>query len=286
MKLVARWAWVAVLGTALALSWWSLDALARHYGMPALLAGMVSATFDGSALVAADLAMKLTREADSAALVKLLMFSAVGLSAWLNFEHGALLHYPFAVRVLFATPPILGGSLFELHLRGAHRARLRELGRIATPLPPLGTAVWVMHPFASMRRMSQITASRLRSIPLDVMDYAGVVPSTSAPKSAPGNTVVPALVAQIVGAQPNASARGTCAPSPRPVRRKTVSDEHYVAQVREIVMATGVVPSAREVARLLHVGQDRARRLVVMVTTEQDTAATIDDSPPATARAS
>jgi hypothetical protein len=50
MKVVARWAWVAVLGTALALSWWSLDALARHYGMPPILAAMVSATFDGAAL--------------------------------------------------------------------------------------------------------------------------------------------------------------------------------------------------------------------------------------------
>jgi hypothetical protein len=105
MKLVAQWAWIVVLGTALALSWWSLDALARHYGMPALLAGMVSTTFDGAAMVAAELAMRLARAAESTAMVKLLMLSAVGTSVWLNYEHGALLNYPTPVRVLFAAPP-------------------------------------------------------------------------------------------------------------------------------------------------------------------------------------
>ena len=86
MKLLARWAWVAVLGTALALSWWSLDAFARRYGMPPALAAMVSATFDGAALVAADLAMRRAAVADSALAVKVLMLGAVGLSAWLNYR--------------------------------------------------------------------------------------------------------------------------------------------------------------------------------------------------------
>jgi hypothetical protein len=50
MKHLARWTWVAVLGTALAPSWWSLDAVARRYGMSVVLAGMVSATFGGAVL--------------------------------------------------------------------------------------------------------------------------------------------------------------------------------------------------------------------------------------------
>ena len=146
MKLLARWAWVAVLGTALALSWWSLDALARHYGMPPALAAMVSATFDGAALVAADLAMRRAAVADSAVAVKVLMLAAVGLSAWLNYEHGLLLNYPVAVRVLFASPAVIGGSLFELQLRSQHRTRLHELGRVAAPLPRLGFLVLVLPP--------------------------------------------------------------------------------------------------------------------------------------------
>ena len=72
------------------------------------------------------------------------MLAAVGLSAWLNFEHGALMHYPFPIRILFASPSVIGGSLFELQLRCLHRSRLRELGRVAAPLPPLGMLVWVL----------------------------------------------------------------------------------------------------------------------------------------------
>jgi hypothetical protein len=37
----------------------------------------------------------------------MLMLGAVGLSAWLNYEHGLLLHYPEAVRVLFASPAVI-----------------------------------------------------------------------------------------------------------------------------------------------------------------------------------
>jgi hypothetical protein len=58
MKRFAPWAWLVVLGTALALTWWSLDALGLRFGMPRLLAGMVSATFDRAALVEADLALR------------------------------------------------------------------------------------------------------------------------------------------------------------------------------------------------------------------------------------
>jgi hypothetical protein len=47
-------------------------------------------------------------------------------------------------------------------------------------------------------------------------------------------------------------------------------DEFYAAQLRELVAAAGgVIPSAREVARLLSVGQDRARRLVDMLNAER-----------------
>jgi hypothetical protein len=82
MRRLAPWAWLIVLGTALALSWWSLDALGLHFGMPEMLAATVSATFDDAALVAAGLAMRRAAVADSAASVKLLMVVAVGLSAW------------------------------------------------------------------------------------------------------------------------------------------------------------------------------------------------------------
>ena len=57
--------------------------------------------------------------------------------------------------------------------------------------------------------------------------------------------------------------------------RKPVPDEQYLARLRELVTAAGgAVPSAREVARLLSVGQDRARRLVAMMTELAENGAT------------
>lgn len=53
--------------------------------------------------------------------------------------------------------------------------------------------------------------------------------------------------------------------------RNPVPDEFYAAQFREPVATTGdAIPSAREVARLPSVGQDRARRLVAMLSAEQE----------------
>jgi hypothetical protein len=266
VRALARWAWVIVLGTALALSWWSLDALARHYGVPTVLAGMVSATFDGAALVAAELAIRRAQVADSAAAVKLLMLAAVALSAWLNYEHGALLSYPLAVRVLFAAPPVIAGALFEVQLRTLHRAKLHDLGLIAQPLPRLGLLVWLLHPFSAYTRVRQISASRLQSVPLSVMDWQDesaprletqAVQLHSIQAAAPDLPV--ATPHQVCEVPPLAA--GTAAPpTPR------LGDDYYAARLGELVAAnSGKVPSAREVARKLSIGQDRARRLVAQL---------------------
>jgi hypothetical protein len=270
MKRLAPWAWLVVLGTALALSWWSLDALARHYGMPAPLAAMVSATFDGAALVAADLAMRRAAIADSAAAVKLLMLCTIGLSSGLNYAHGLLLGYPMAIRVLFAAPSVIGGWLFELQLSGIHRTRLHELGRVSQPLPRFGLAVWAFHPFAALKRVSQIAGSRLRSVPVTVMDWEGAPASVhelpGVPPEAPDRTLILAAPVEPAGAPPQEE-------GPRihmRAGRTPVPDELYLAKLREHVEeAGGVIPSAREVARLLSIGQDRARRLLALLQAEQ-----------------
>jgi hypothetical protein len=256
MKTFASWAWLVVLGTALALSWWSLDALALHFGVPSVLAAMVSATFDGAALVAADLALRRAAVADSAAAVKLLMFVAVGLSAWLNWNHGALLGYPIVGRVLFAAPSVLSGWLFELQLRSLRSARVRQLGRKAQPLPELGVIVWVFHPWAALRHLSRIAGSRLYSVPVTVMDWE--------------SALVP--MRELAGAAADECTRENAAAAvrrPRRAGRSPVPDEMYLLKLRSIVdEAGGVVPSAREVARQLNVGQDRARRLLAALNEE------------------
>lgn len=285
MRVLSRWAWLVVLGTALALSWWSLDALARRYGTPPVLAGMVSTTFDGAALVAAELAIRRAQAADSAGAVKLLMLAAVSLSAWLNYEHGALLHYPFPVRMLFAAPPVIAGSLFELQLRSVHRSRLRELGQVAEPLPRLGFMVWALHPLAALKRVHAITGSRLQSVPVTVMDWTGAGPPVPTAGTAP----------IYMHESPDPSVEGTAnaALMPAPVEstlalpiadesrtheragRTAVPDELYLEKLRALVAENGgILPSARKVARLLSVGQDRARRLIALLAAEQSSSDT------------
>jgi hypothetical protein len=298
MKRLAPWAWLIVLGTALALSWWSLDALGLRFGMPKVLAGMVSATFDGAALVAADLALRRAVKADPTIAVKLLMLAAVGVSAWLNWEHAVLLSYPLVGRVLFAAPSVLSGSLFELQLRSMHRDRLRETGRSAKPMPKFGVIVWVFHPWSAIKHLSRIAASRLRSVPVTVMDWEGVPGTVREPSTVAGEVVREAEllsapveveheeadeseahganqdeVVDLEVEQTQETADSTAGEAedteaevtPRnKASRSRVPDELYMGKLRELVdEAEGVVPSAREVARKLGVGQDRARRLIV-----------------------
>jgi hypothetical protein len=278
MRVLVRWAWVIVLGTALSLSWWSLDVLARRYGVPSPLAAVVSATFDGAALVAAELAMQRAQVADSAAAVKLFMMAAVGLSAGLNYEHGLLLGYPIAIRVLFAAPSVISGLLFELQLRNLHRARLHELDRVAPALPRFGFLVWLFHPIGVLQRVSQIAASRLQSVPVTVMDWESEQTTLVAlPLSAPVAELEPATDdganGQADTADPEQEAEKQEAEPDPPTRpgRKPIPDEVYASQLRQYLVATGeAVPSARQVADLLSIGQDRARRLVKLVGVERE----------------
>jgi Protein of unknown function (DUF2637) len=286
LKRIAPWAWLVVLGTALALSWWSLDALALHFGVPKVLAAMVSATFDGAALVAADLALRRAVVADPVFSVKLLMLVAVGLSAWLNWQHGALLAYPLVGRVLFAAPSVLSGWLFELQLRHLRRTRLRETGRTAKPLPQFGLVVWAFHPWAALKKVSQIAESRLRSVPVTVMDWEAASAPARELATIPGEVMEErVLLAAPVEADSDdhgqaevdkAETEGTKEGADTAIHvrhkgtRSGVPDELYLVKLRNLVdEAGGVMPSAREVARRLSVGQDRARRLIGALRQEQ-----------------
>jgi hypothetical protein len=278
LKRLAPWAWLVVLGTALALSWWSLDALALDFGVPKLLAALVSATFDGAALVAADLALRRAVLADPALSVRLLMFTAVGLAAWLNWEHGALLGYGMVGRVLFAAPSVLSGWLFELQLRGLRRDRLHATGRIAKPLPQFGMVVWAFHPWATLRHLSRIAGSRLHSVPVTVMDWEGALTPVRGLTNAAerpvilGAPVEPAVTDDLEHAV--AEETDEEVPAPAKAGRTPVPDELYLVGLRELVdEAGGMVPSAREVARKLGVGQDRARRLIALLKDEHTEAA-------------
>jgi len=213
-----------VVLAALAISWWSLYTLAHtQYGMPSYLAAVVSTVYDGGALVLADLSQRYARSQDSGAGPRFLMLSLIGVSAWLNWRHATMLHYSLPGQVMFSSPPVVAGALFEIEQRFTHREALRAFGRVAPALPAFGRYAWLLHPARTMHRVWLITASRVDSVPVTVMDIypaaapAGDVPEPIAPAAAPepepepvsGNVTpepepVSGDVAVLLGAEPPA----------------------------------------------------------------------------------
>jgi hypothetical protein len=58
---MSRAGWLIVAGAALTLSAYSLYWVSRRYGLPVPLAAIVSAAFDGAAIVCCDLSLKYAR---------------------------------------------------------------------------------------------------------------------------------------------------------------------------------------------------------------------------------
>lgn len=195
-----------------------------------------------------------------------------------------LLGYPIAGRVLFAAPSVISGWLFELQLRSLRRARVHELGRAAPLLPQFGFIVWMFHPFTALRHLSRIAGSRLNSVPVTVIDWSapasvrelGTVPGEvmgermhlAAPAEAEADDHGQAEV-HMIEAEGTRDGAGEAVCVRQKAARSRVPDEPYLVKLRNLVdEAGGVVPSAREAARQLNVGQDRARRMLTALADE------------------
>jgi Protein of unknown function (DUF2637) len=162
MIILSRFAWLVVITSALALSNWSLFYVGRHYGLPVILAGILSVSLDGAALVCADIALRYAREhGTSGASSRITVLVLAGISAWLNSEHASLAHDGLPAHVMFAVPPLAALTLFELHTRYSRRSALREAGRVAESLPAFGGHIWLHHPWGAYSGVRAITSRRL-----------------------------------------------------------------------------------------------------------------------------
>jgi hypothetical protein len=161
-KLLSRIGWLVVAGAALSLSAYSLYWVGIHYGLPPILAGLVSAAFDGAALVCADLALRYARShGDSGFGPRLGVFILAGASAYLNMQHAIINGDPPAARVLYAAPPITAIAIYELHIRWERRGALRKAGRVPAALPAFGRYAWLLFPLRTLGVMRRIVAHRL-----------------------------------------------------------------------------------------------------------------------------
>ena len=160
MRLVSRASWIVVVAVALAISWWSLAAVARHYGLPWIPAAGLSTVFDGAALVASSIALShAQRHGDSGTGARVTVMLLVASSAFLNADHAAILRDRLPAYLLFATPPVVAWLIFELHTRWVRRDALIAAGRTARPLPVFGHPVWLDHPLSTYRARRRITAA-------------------------------------------------------------------------------------------------------------------------------
>lgn len=164
--------WLVIIAAALGLSTWSLYALAHDtYRVPMALAAVVSAVFDGGALVAADLRLAHAREGESGGGARLAVLAFAAGSVFLNATHALHDAYGTPGAVLFSAPAVVAMIVFELKSRHTYRTELGRHGRLAPPLPPFGKLAGLLHPLATFTKVRDITGSRITSIPVTVLDW-------------------------------------------------------------------------------------------------------------------
>ena len=164
IKRLASVAWIIVVSVALAVSNWSLAVVGHHFGLPYTmppLAWVLSIIFDGAALIAGSLTLRSARELGSnGSASRAFVFILAGTSAWLNSEHASLLNLGLPARIMYAAPPIVSITLFELTTRFEYRTALQKAGRTVEPLPVFGTAAWLFHPLGSLSDIWHMTGLR------------------------------------------------------------------------------------------------------------------------------
>jgi len=269
-----RLVWPLVVLAALAISWWSLYTLAHtQYGMPSYLAAVVSTVYDGGALVLADLSQRYARSQDSGAGPRFLMLALIGVSAWLNYRHATMLHYSLPGQVMFSSPPVVAGALFEIEQRFTHREALRAFGRVAPALPAFGRYAWLLHPARTAHRVWLITASRVDSVPVTVMD---IYPAAAPVQDAPEPTAPAAAPEQEDAPEPGAVPAQRTEPNPSAVALENAVARLILARPPEwqsltiqaaIERADAIVPDGpktpRELVEILsHVGVETTEAYV------------------------
>jgi Protein of unknown function (DUF2637) len=154
-KIISNSGWIVVTIAALSISTWSLYWLGtRQLKMPPVLAGMISACFDGGAIYFSAKSVQWAKiHGVSGLSSRMPMFLSAGLSAWFNYSHAILADLPYVARWLFAAPSIVGLLTIEAHLRFEYRTALKRSGALPKELPHYAKWAWIFRPFHTFRAM-------------------------------------------------------------------------------------------------------------------------------------
>lgn len=164
LKLLNRAGWAISAGVALILSAYSLFYVGRAWGMPPVLAGMVSLVLDGAAIVSADMALRANKKHGHSGIDRWLTVVFAGLSAWINSYHARIVHAGGAAWALYALPPVVAVVLFDRHTRNERQAATRKSGRVLSPLPRIKKEAWLLYPIASFKILRAMVGSQLQDL--------------------------------------------------------------------------------------------------------------------------
>jgi len=154
MSLVTKYAWLIVLSFALSMSAWSLYYVLRYAGMPVYYAVGAFVVFDGSALLCGDYSLKFARIGESGIGARIATFMFAGASAYINSMHATIAREDTFYHLVWALPPIVVVTVYEIHTRWERR---HALARSKKKLPSLGILTWVLHPVSSSRSIRRAT---------------------------------------------------------------------------------------------------------------------------------
>jgi hypothetical protein len=152
-----------ILVAAMLLSGWSLTTLGMSYGMPKGVAVLISAALDGVAIYCGYTSNRYAKTQYSGAWPKILTYAFVFASAWLNWQHAALLGYEVAGQVLFAIPSLGVGALHNLELAWTSKEEKAKQGHMLERLPVFGKLAWVLFPGKTFKGLKTVVKTRFES---------------------------------------------------------------------------------------------------------------------------
>ncbi|MFC5144270.1 DUF2637 domain-containing protein [Streptomyces aureoversilis] len=182
-RIKGRVVWCAChsfIGAAAAgITGWSLYVIARHYGVPKILAFGTAAVFDGAAMACLNLASQAVRERRSALGPLLATLGMASISVYLNRLHADLIHGGRGAFLLFAMPTVVLLILAGLSW-SAQRARMRaQDGDVPATLPRLGFWGWLIATEESWKRTTTQVRAHVTST-----DNPRTEPAPAKPRSA------------------------------------------------------------------------------------------------------
>ena len=215
-RIPSRAGWLVVLVATLTVSGWSLFWVARRWGVPPLVAGCLSACFDGVALLAAGYSLDAIRDGHTDRWPRGVTFAFAAASAYVNSLHATLSHELPSARLAWAVPPLGAVIAYDLHNRRERaKARARYGAQFPAPMPSFDIWAWVLFPVQTLTVVREIVMRRVTALAANTP----AKPSKPMPKpqttvSPPANPAEPNAVTNPAEPEPNViSMTGRAKPS-------------------------------------------------------------------------